>query len=383
MQGQVIHVAMEGSEGFIRAEDSLRYPYEISDWISLEPASVGASVDFELVENRATQVCEVPPNVTAGSNQSLPIWKKKWFLAAAGALALLTIGTGVVYNSGMFAGLASDPHGPIKNYQAINLAKIRNMPTAQGSVVLGELNAGDRLVGRVYIAPDGQSQWIKREGVEEYVSIINLAEVPTPHVAPAQAAIEPATQSESGFSGLWKNDQHRSLLTISKAGDAFVFDAKTDELGNMLNGSFSGTPRGGALETGTFLGNMVMTDNGQILVFAGMRFYRTSEEGERKYVADQQAAAEAQQQAAQAQEVARNKAALDNQINSDAHAYVYNCETRRGDGDEYYYCGLLDRFRKEHADKVAIAEAAIQRCLNQHPGNPNAACLHYQIDWSR
>jgi hypothetical protein len=126
-----------------------------------------------------------------------------------------------------------------------------------------------------------------------------------------------------------------------------------------------------------------MTGNDQILVFAGMRFYRTSEEGERKYVADQQAAAEAQQQAAQAQEAARNKAALDNQINTNAHAYVYNCEAINGGVGNQYYCGELDRFRKEHADKVAIAEAAIQRCLKVHPGNPNAACLHYQIDWSR
>ena len=195
MQGQVVHVAMEGSEGFIRAEDSRRYPYAMSDWISLEPASVGASVDFELVENLATMVCKIPEIVAAQSNAALPFWKKKGFLAVAGALAFLIIGTGVAYESGILAGLTSESHGPTKTYQALKLAKIRNMPTAQNSVVLGELNPGDNFVGRVYLAPDGQSQWIKREGVEEYVSIINLTEVPTPQMASAGVTPNPPTSN--------------------------------------------------------------------------------------------------------------------------------------------------------------------------------------------
>lgn len=184
MQGHVIHVAVEESEGFIRAEDSLRYPYAMSDWISLELASVGALVDFELVVNRAMMVCKVPEIIANQSNRILPIWKKKGFLVAASALALLTIGAGVAYETGMLTGLTRESHGPIKTYQVLKLAKIRNMPTAQNSTVLGELNPGDRFVGRVYLAPDGQSQWIKSEGVEEYVSIVNLAEVPTPEAAP-------------------------------------------------------------------------------------------------------------------------------------------------------------------------------------------------------
>lgn len=185
MQGQVVHVAMEGSEGFIRAEDSRRYPYAMSDWISLEPASVGASVDFELVENLATMVCKITEIVAAQSNDALPFWKRKGFQAAAGTLALLTIGTGVAYETGMLAGLTNESPGQIKTFQVLRLAKIRNMPTAQNSAVMGELNPGDNFVGRVYLGPDGQSQWIKREGVEEYVSIINLAEVATPQAAPS------------------------------------------------------------------------------------------------------------------------------------------------------------------------------------------------------
>ena len=200
MQGQVIHVAIEESDGFIRAEDSHRYAYAISDWISAQPATVGAIVDFELVENRAKMVCEVPQAIAVGSSSTRPVWKKGAFHAVAGALAVLVAGVGVAYKSGLWTAQTSESHGPVKTYQAQNLAKIRNKPTAQNSTVLGELKPGDNFVGRVYLAPDGQSQWIKRDGVDEYVSIVNLAEIGAPQMASTGTPQNSATNNLPQYS---------------------------------------------------------------------------------------------------------------------------------------------------------------------------------------
>lgn len=178
MRGQVIHVAIGESDGFIRAEDSHRYPYAISDWISSQPASIGALVDFELVENRAATICGIPEVVAIKSNSTVPAWKRRGFHIALVTVAVaLVTGAGVAYKSGGLTASTSESHGPVKTYQAQKLAKIRNLPTAQGSNVIGELQAGNNFSGRVYLSPDGKSQWIKREGREEYVSIINLAEL--------------------------------------------------------------------------------------------------------------------------------------------------------------------------------------------------------------
>lgn len=48
MRGQVVDIAYDESEVFIRGEDSNRYPISVTDLGPFEPVLVAASVDFEM-----------------------------------------------------------------------------------------------------------------------------------------------------------------------------------------------------------------------------------------------------------------------------------------------------------------------------------------------
>ena len=196
MQGKVIHVATEDADGVIRAEDDKRYRYGVGDWASSERAAIGSSVDFEVDDERAKSIYCVPDGSdVALAGQANPSGRKVPALVISGLLLALGIGSLLAYQSGMFSSPASQ--GPLKTYNVTGLAKVRNLPTTQGSIVVRDLQPGDSFSGRVYLGPDGQSQWIKREGSEEYVSIINLAESEPKRVAPVN--IPSTSQSLAGI----------------------------------------------------------------------------------------------------------------------------------------------------------------------------------------
>lgn len=216
MRGQVVHVTSDASDGFIRADDGNRYPYAIADWISSEPAIVGASVDFEVTESRATMVCTIPANASSLLSELFAsMGRHKGLLIGLAVFALLLIAINAAMVRGLFAGATGDEHGPIKTYQASGLANVRNMPTVAGSTVLRQLNPGDSFSGRIYLSPDGRKQWVKSEGAEEYVSIVNLAdgstadEVPvvvSESAATADDAIAPAADADlEQIKGVWLN----------------------------------------------------------------------------------------------------------------------------------------------------------------------------------
>lgn len=216
MRGQVVHIATDESDGFIRAEDGNRYSYAIADWISSEPVVVGASVDFEMAHDRATLVCAIPANAASPlSGFIASMGRHKGLLIGLAIFALLLIALNAALVRGMFNGVAGDDHGPIKSYQVTGLANVRNMPTAAGSNVLRQLNPGDIFSGRIYLSPDGQKQWVKSEGAEEYVSIVNLAEAskadevvaPTSEsAAAADNAVSPTSDADlEQIKGVWLN----------------------------------------------------------------------------------------------------------------------------------------------------------------------------------
>ena len=204
MQGRIIHVATDDADGLIRAENNQRYPYGVGDWVSLEHAFVGSSVDFEADDERAKSIYFVPDSTDTAPTGSagMPLRKIPAFVIAC-VLLVAGIGGAIIYQTGLFSTLGS--HGPLKTYSVTHLAKIRNLPTTQGSAVTGELQPGESYSGRVYLGPDGQSQWVKRDGADEYVSIINLVEsessqdssvVAAQQITPGEVAAQPSVSQE-------------------------------------------------------------------------------------------------------------------------------------------------------------------------------------------
>ena len=344
MQGRVIHIAADDVDGVIRAEDQKRYPYSVGDWVSLEPAVVGSSVDFEVNDERAKSVYCVP-----NGNEAMPTGHtnvpKRIIPAIVIASLLLASGIGglVAYQAGMFSSLGS--HGPSKTYSVMNPAKVRNLPTTQGSMVVRELQPGDTFVGRIYLGPDGQSQWIKRDGAEEYVSIVNLAESEVPNVS--NLAVVASTISSNpcdNIAGVWRvsfTDGGESVLKIQKSGEVYLLNEH--RVTNYSNGyqNFSGSCASGIINTNSLVGNASYLADGDRLVFIGNQYARSSDGEEARRIAEKEAVRLAQVQAQQSKEE-------EQRLMSAMHLDAYNCG--------YHFKDSCARTLQDHKSHPELAE---------------------------
>ena len=224
MEGKIIHVATNADDGFLRAEDGNRYPYSFAAWASPHTPAIGSLVDFEIEGERATSVYGVPGAEHANySDGATPPRRRIFALAIAGGLAALALGGVFAFNSGAFSSLTAASHGPLKTLYALRLAKIRNLPTTDGSVVVGELKRGQNFHGRIYVGKDGQSQWIKREDAEEYVSVINLVDSPPPAIVEAVNSSMPVSSDLP----LFRSPSTASpLVTTLKSGEMVKVSGK-------------------------------------------------------------------------------------------------------------------------------------------------------------
>ena len=276
MRGQVVHVASDESDGFIRGDDGNRYPFAMADWLSSEPAVVGASVDFEIAGDRATMVCAIPANAPTPLYSFIAsIGRHKGLLIGLASFALLLIALNAAMVRGVFSAITGDEHGPVKNYRATGPAKVRDRPTTEGSHVLIQLDRGQAWAGRIYLGPDGQSKWVKVEGSEAYVSIVNLAETsagPESAVAVEEttASANPVSQAGDGseFVGDWiftfhpdrfPNDITHTFLRIERNGSTFLLRFTTDSIhgGYGMDGVFPAVYNHGILEvSGNNIGNV-------------------------------------------------------------------------------------------------------------------------------
>lgn len=323
MRGQVVHIASDDSDGFIRGDDGNRYPFAVADWLATEPAIVGSSADFELTDGRATMVCAIPAN--AGSSLSgfaATLARHKGLLIGLAAFALLLVALNAAMVRGMFSGVIGDEHGPVKSYLVTGPAKVRNMPTTQGSTVLSQLNPGDSFSGQIYLGPDGKSQWIKKEGAEEYVSIVNLAEDMTTHQNPAQPPEQQSVLANGcdKIIGIWRvnfSDGGEEILRIQKSNDVYLLVSNRNTHSRTQD-SFSGNCQSGIINTNSVVGNASYIDSDDRVVFHGNQFSRSSEDGESKIVSDRQAAAEAARQVQLAQD-------RDRTLMAGMQLAAYNC----------------------------------------------------------
>lgn len=287
MLGQVVHVATNEGDGFIRADDGNRYSYAIANWISPQPAVVGDSVDFEMAEDRATMVCAIPANAAPPlSGFVASIGLHRGLLIGLAIFALLLIALNAALVRGMFSSVTVDEHGPIKNYQATGPAKVRDKPTTEGSSVLVQLDPGQAWAGRIYLGPDGQSKWVKIEGSDAYVSIVNLTEVAESNATASLSAKEPIADGTE-FLGDWVSTFHpeyyptetiNNIAHIERNGANFLVRLTTDsnrkEWGIL--GVFAATYQNGILEvTGKNIGGIAYSSSENSIYIKGILFQKS------------------------------------------------------------------------------------------------------------
>lgn len=372
MRGQVVYVAWDEGDGIIRGDNGNRYPYAIAGWLSPEQSSVGASVDFEAVDGRATMICAIPSEPANQQSGFVAFAQRhKVLLVGLAVLPLLLILINAASVKGAFSNLIGDPHGPIKTYQVTGLANVRDKPTATGSTVLRQLNLGDSFSGRIYLSPDGQKQWVKSEGTEEYVSIVNLTETSATPSSTTEVANASAVQDGAEFIGVWLANMgdfggYHNVARIEQNGASYLIRFTSDG-GQFvgMRGVFPANYVNGTLQTNnSALGSIAYSPSDQSIYVAGIRFIKTSEEGEMRRANDEQAAAQAQQEAKAFADQARNeenarKAAETHRLGL-IEAHIYNCYNSAAQCDE----------AAEDARKYPADSSAMLRKMNGNPANP-------------
>lgn len=70
MRGQVLGVNLKTGEGQVAGDDGRRYTFRPDDWAHRGEPAIGAVIDFEAAEGRATNIFPLP--VPAGAIQPVP-----------------------------------------------------------------------------------------------------------------------------------------------------------------------------------------------------------------------------------------------------------------------------------------------------------------------
>ncbi len=202
MQGSILHFDEGTGTGVIRAEDGNRYQFVMAQYRSAGAPVAGKRVDFDVVGDVGTEIYDIPEfasvaplsppmadeesaspyveaeeDVHSGSNL-------KWVALAIAALVAAVVGSWFLFAGPKINGVSGnaviatteEPEGTAKRFYASRDAKVRNKPTANGSIVLREIRRGEAVSGHVFQGVDATSDWLKLDGQEEYVSLANLVE---------------------------------------------------------------------------------------------------------------------------------------------------------------------------------------------------------------
>lgn len=73
---------------------------------------------------------------------------------------------------------SEQPEGQRATFYVMTEANVRDRPTAEGSKIISKLSRGEELTGTIVMGVDGTSQWLKLDGSEQYVGLVNLDPAP-------------------------------------------------------------------------------------------------------------------------------------------------------------------------------------------------------------
>jgi hypothetical protein len=159
-------------------------------------------------------------------------------VAIAGGFYAFRPGASVDPAAAASAAVNAEPTGPLKTYYAAAKANVRNLPSGQGSQVVGELARGQSVTGRDMIGSDGTSKWLKRDGVAEYVWMVNLVETQPPAI---EAVVGARKTSGSDIT------LYTSPSTTSPARQVVKAGAELEVLSKLAGGWGEGRLQGGGV----------------------------------------------------------------------------------------------------------------------------------------
>ena len=223
--------------------------------------SSGALTDAEFAEQKTQllagagqrQSAPVAPDTGYAGVEAVAPRAVPWLPIGIGAVLVLAIAGGVYFagSSGSDAAASAtvaanaEPTGPLKTFYAAAKANIRNQPSGQGTQVVGELSRGQSVTGREMIGSDGTSKWLKRDGVAEYVWMVNLVETQPPAI---ESVVGARKTSGSDIT------LYASPSTTSPARQVVKAGAELDVLSKLAGGWGEARLQGGAHGVGVDVG---------------------------------------------------------------------------------------------------------------------------------